>query len=68
MTGTGPLGVKHNHCVVEGVLKLVHVPGTQMVADFLTKNMAGPHVRQLIDAASGYSSLPLVPSKLKILQ
>ena len=37
------------------------------LADFLTKNLAGPHARQLFDAASGYSDQPPVPDKLKVI-
>ena len=37
------------------------------LSDFLTKNMAGPHARQLIDAASRYSEQPPIPDKLKFL-
>ena len=53
--------------VRDGHICIRDAPSVMNLSDFLTKNMAGPHARQLIDAASGYSEQPPIPDKLKFI-
>ena len=53
--------------VRDGHICIRDAPSVMNLSDFLTKNMARPHARQLIDAASRYSEQPPIPDKLKFL-
>ena len=44
-------------------IDLRDTPSKQNLADFLTKNLAGPAIRALADSASGYSAPPAACSR-----
>ena len=45
----------------DGDIDLRDGPSAMNLADFLTKNLAGPSIRMASDAASGYADAPAVP-------
>ena len=49
--------------VRDGDIDLRDGPSAMNLADFLTKNLAGPPLRMASDAASGYADTPAVPPR-----
>ena len=45
----------------DGDIDLRDGPSALNLADFLTKNLAGPPIQAASDAASGYADAPVVP-------
>jgi hypothetical protein len=54
--------------VRDGHVSIRDCPSQINISDFLTKNMQGPHARQMIEAASGYAEQPQPPSALKYIK
>ena len=54
--------------VRDGHVSIRDCPSQINISDFLTKNMQGPHARQMIEAASSYAEQPQPPDALKYIK